>query len=854
MANELRSYPIRNLIQGVSQQNAQQRRDTQCEAQFDCVNSPINGCEARPHADLIKVLSGAAFSDAFIYEIFRGDVEHYLVVVTSAVDGTGKRLHVYNWDTGAACAITFTATDAYLATTGKAKDTLVATTLEDVTFLGNREKIMRMSTTNLSPAKDNDAIIFFKAGGYSVTFKCVIHVAGVSYAYTYLTPDNSVSGNAAYIATNQLAAIFYKGFTGASPPTSGGTGGVQAAAPELAAATSASGDLLTSIGFSVFINGSCLKLSRADNAPYTVDCTDGVGDTYMMSIKDTAKAFSDLPNGCFLNFTTRVVGTNKQTDDDYYVKFTGADGITGSWQECVAPSTSLTPDPATMPMALTNTGLNTFELKQVAWGKRVSGDGINSALDPSFVGKPPQDLFYDNGRLGILTEGSGVWSRARNPYVFFPDTAQTTLATDPIDLTIGGGKRIALLRRVIQINEATFLWAQKLQFRVSSGVNPFKLDTVESKLSTSYEFAPLPIPCAVGHSLYFAAEPGSYATIRDLSVDVNGRAQGAVDVTAHVKKYIPAGVRIITASDTLGLVFITSDATPDRLYVYNYLLSTTDRIQSAWNIWRLPPNSTIIWASLSHNYLFLLLQRSDGAMMVRIDLSVDIVDTDAGATYLTRLDLRTTEATTTRTYDAATDTTAIVMPYTMTDVAGWSDTDATKIDTCPMFVACRATSTTSLRGKSFWVKSITSTTISVAGDVRAESLYLGYRITAERKMSRFYLKDQFGVVDVQRLTVKGFSVGYAGSGYFKVRVGFTNQAPKFQTMTGRTFGDPSNKIGQFPISEGFLKVPINSESFGFDVTLINDSFLPSRWTTAKYDYVASFLAKPTPGQGSGGNT
>jgi hypothetical protein len=886
------------------------------------------------------MIPDAQYQNAYQYEIFRGDTEHYLAVVSDTPDVSGNRLRVFDLNSGLPCYVKFTSDQSYLLSAAAPKDAFTATTLEDITFIGNREVNMVMDPNTLSPPVANDCILYWRAGGYSVTFKVNIHLSlsatfsptisiaspavftkaahglvigqaftlsttgalptglvagttyyalaagftantfqaalapggtaiitsgtqsgvhtlvatGVTYTYSYLTPDNSISTNAAYIATNQLAAIFYKGFTGANPPTLGGTGGVQAAATPLASSTSASGDLLTSVGFSVFINGSCLKLSRSDNQPYTVDCTDGVGDTYLKAIKDTAKAFSDLPSGCFVGFTTRVIGTNKATSDDYYVTFSGADGVSGAWKECVAPATKISPLASTMPHALINTGEGAFEWKELTWGKRLSGDGINSTLDPSFIGKQIQDLFYDNARLGILTEGSAVWSHTRNPYVFFPDSAQTTLATDPVDATIGGGKRIAILRRVIQINEATYLWAQKLQFRVSSGVNPFKADTIESKLSTAYEFSPVPVPCSVGESLYFASEPGPYATIRDLTVDVNGRSQGAVDVTAHVKKFIPSGVRYVTASDTLGTIVVASDRDPKSLYVYNYLLTTTDRIQSAWNKWRLPANCTVLWASLSRNYLYLLVQRDDGAAILKIDLSVDLTDTEEGATYLTRLDFRTTEYDCGIAYNPGPGTTTIKLPYACTDVSGWTDPFGLLLDSCPLFVAQRVTTENAFRGKAWWIKSIVGDTITVSGDASGEGFYVGYRISAEREQNTFYLKDQFGPVAAHRLTVKDFEVAYSGTGYFKAIVDYTNKPSQVVPMSGRLFGSPDNHLGMFPLGEGFFNVPINSESFGYTLRLINDSFLPSKWTSAKYNYLASFLAKPTPGQGRAGNS
>lgn len=854
---ELQAYIIPNLIQGVSQQAAQERRDTQSEAQFDCVNSPVTGCEARPGFDFVSRISGVDLSAAFTYEIFRGDAEHYLVVINNTAygSGTARKLHVYDLNTGDECTVAFTADETYLAVTGDPKDSFVGTTLEDTTFLGNKEIKPLMSTALVSPAAENAAILFFKAGGYSVTFQVAVVYNGKKYTWSYLTPDNSTVANAAYISTNQLAATFFRSFTGVAVTVdtsgddvvAGNTGVGGAAAGQTTGMTGA--ETLVGLGFTCRLNGNCIMISRGDANEFSIDTGDGVGDTYLRCVKDTVQAFSDLPKSCFEGFTTKVIGTNRQTQDDYYVQFVGTDGSSGYWKEIVAPGTPLTFNDTTMPHILFNSDVNTFEFKVAPWGSRVSGDGVLSAKDPSFVGQYIKDLFYDHGRFGIMSEGTCVWARTRNPYVFFPDTAQTVLDTDPIDLSVGGGKTIALLRRMVQVGEGSFLWAEKVQFRANSGVNPFKQDTVEAPLSTSYEFSPVATPKPVGESLYFISEPGEFAAVRDLAVR-DGRPLGATDVTEHVPRYVPAGTRWIGASDTLRVVMVDSETTPSYLYVYNYLISASMRAQSAWNTWRLPSGCKVLWLSISLNFCYLLVQRgTDEAVFLKMDLSVNLVDPVTGADYLTRLDMRTTEAACTLAYSATTDETTITLPYKVPDAAGYASTDT---DACPMFVANRTSSASFVRGRTWPIQSITATTIVVKGDCTGEDLYIGFRITSSRTPSRFYLKSPRGLIPTEQLLVKDYIVVYDHTGYFRADVLYKGETEaKSYVMTGRVFGDPANVLGAFPISEGQFKVPIDAQNDAYTVTLINDSFLPSRWTSASYNFMASFLAHPSAyGQGS----
>jgi hypothetical protein len=399
---------------------------------------------------------------------------------------------------------------------------------------------------------------------------------------------------------------------------------------------------------------------------------------------------------------------------------------------------------------------------------------------------------------------------------------------------------------MVQMAEASFLWAEKIQFRANSGVNPFKQDTVEAPPSTAYEFSPRAVPKPVGESLYFISEPGDFAAVRDLAVQ-DGKPQGATDVTEHVPRYVPKGVRWIAASDTLRELLVDSSTEPSRLYLYNYLITGGQRAQSAWNTWRLPSGCKVLWMSLSLNKLYLLVQRStEEALFLTMDLSVDRVDAETGATYLTRLDLRITEAAAAMAYDAGTNQTTITMPYRMEDVSGFAGTG-----TSPMFVVNRLGGTSFVRGREWPIKSITDTTIVVTGDCTGADLYIGYRISAEYQPSEFYIKTSAGVVPTERISVKDYVVNYAKTGYFRGEVTYLEGGDgQTYEMTGRIIGDPNNTLGSYVIGGGQFKVPVNAENNKFTLRLINDSFLPARWSSASWTFQASFLARPSAyGQG-----
>jgi hypothetical protein len=871
---DLYSYPVPNLVQGVSQQTSEQRRETQCEEQFDCINRPVNGVEARPPVDVLRTLPGLNFSHAFCHELVHGD-EHYLAVFTPNSGVGTKKVRVYDLATGEDCTITFTANQNYLATNRSPRDVFRAATLEDYTFIANRLIRPSMDASDTAPAAKNESMLFFRAGGYKIkyTLKVTTKTLPAPYAaasnkvytFTYTTPNNSLPGNAKYITTNQLASTFFKAikgsgialdasgaaYTTSDPRTSdSGTESAQGVEFDASAGEPVGAVTLPPIGFYARLKGNVILLGRDDTGEFTVDTSDGAGDTHFRAVKDQVQDFNDLPERAIINFVAKVKGTNREVDDDYWVQFKGATGASGYWEEVPKPGVEVGLYAPEMLHALVNTGYQTFEWIRPPWGDRVCGDGETKSKNPSFLDTKIEDLFYSHNRLAILSEGTVVWSKNRNPFVFFQTSAQTDLPTDPIDVEVGGGEFIAILKRAVRTSDSTFLWSDGKQFRVTKAEGEgFSSETIEILESSAYDWTPDCRPKSIGKSMYFVSEPGEYCVVRDVLYK-KGELIGDTDVTAHVPKYIPKGARLITGSDHLGMLFIFSDSTPNRLYAYNFLVSDTERLQSAWNIWRLPTDCAVVWAGVRNNRLYLLLQRTGAAVLAYVDLSVDLTDpqdvrgiqTVGRPDYLTRVDLRLPEgqllsAKYNTKYNSVTDTTALVLPFKAQEARG---------DTSAMFVVTRETARsfnngdwTTKRGHSWEITDISyrATTetevVTVKGDASATPLYVGFRISAERLESEFHVRGSTGVLDAERVQVTDHIYSYAKTGYFRAEVTYLRNTQRLGVypMEGRSV--PLTVSDTVALGSGKLKVAVNSKSDEYNLRLINDSYLPSRWTALK---------------------
>lgn len=650
--SSLRSRPIPSIIQGVSQQTPQSRRDAQCEAQQDCFNNPTLGVVARNGADLRTLVADLQIPNAFTYEIIRGGTEHYLVIL---YQGT---LTVWDLNTFTLCVVTSDspALLPYLsATVGVGdRDNFRMQSVGDYHFIANRSIAPAMDPVSLSSNPNPDAIVFFQAGQYLTTYVVTVEYAGTLYTFSYQTPDNSVGGNAAYIQTNQLAATFFRAMAGnvATTPGSGtglgvGSSGLDGSTGTGYTSGAGSGNVsgattLVSLGFKIVIEGNLILIQRAaDTNPFTVDATDGSGDQAVTVIQNSVSGLDQLPKGGFNGFTIKVNGVaNNSVNAPYYLTFNSTAANGGAWVETIASNTQQSFLNSSMPIALFCSAPSTFELVQPSWLKRISGDGLTSSFNPGFVGKFIVDMLFFNGRLGIETASTMDFSAASNPYNWWPETATTSLDTDPISIEVAASSTTAVLQRAVVVDEQVTLWAQRVQFRLNTGALAFTAQNIQNPESTNYEFNPNCQFVKLGVRLYFVYEAAGFASVYILQYQ-NGRPVGDTDIAAHIPSYIPAGTRGIAVDVPDKLLFIRTDGAPNQLYLYNYLEEGGSVVQSAWNTWKLPQGE-ILWHGVFQRLLYIVLQRPEGLCFLTVPLHPAYVD--PGAAYATRLDMRITEA------------------------------------------------------------------------------------------------------------------------------------------------------------------------------------------------------------------
>lgn len=148
----------------------------------------------------------------------------------------------------------------------------------------------------------------------------------------------------------------------------------------------------------------------------------------------------DLPTVSKHGFIIKVQGSKATAFDDYYVKFitdVGSGFGPGQWKESVGPGITFEIDSTTMPHTLVRNANGTFTFGKFTWSARVAGDET-TAPNPTFIDRQIQNIDLFRNRLVFLADENVILSAADSYDRFWPETVQTVVDSDPVDLSTGG--------------------------------------------------------------------------------------------------------------------------------------------------------------------------------------------------------------------------------------------------------------------------------------------------------------------------------------------------------------------------------------------------------------------------------
>ena len=869
------SSSIPNLINGVSQQPAALRLASQCEQMVNCMPSPVEGLKKRPPAQHIaKLFSGSAGATRpFTTIVDRDGAIKYLVLIQD------NAIKVFGLD-GSAKTVTTPDGTSYLDIAGEPSSVFRTASVADYMFIVNREKTVAMSATT-SPTWGTKSMVFIRSAEYATTYSITINSTTVSYetlpaggkrisaSYSRSSNTVTVTATAHGLATgDQVDMSFQSGsgtagtftitVTGANTftytdPVGGTTSGnctvvhepnYSPSTVEIAAALRNALAAALPSGWT-FTNGAghyVVRITKNDGTDYTLSSSDTKTGLASVAIKGSIDAISDLPVTAEHGFIVKVIGAAATGADDYYVKFVtnaGSGFGHGVWQETVAPGIQYLFDAATMPHVLIRNNDGTFTFQKFDWSGRVAGDAI-TAPEPSFVGSRIQNVNLFRNRLVLLADENVITSAADAYDRFWPESVQTVVDSDPIDLS-AGSRKINFLMSSLAFADVLLVFSRHGQFRLSGGnavAASLTPKTATITQVTAFEMGDVVDPVIVGRTMYFAVPKGEYSGLREFFLpDASGPVPTSEEVTSSVPRFLPTNLCSLTATAAEEAVFAVSKDQPRRVYLYKFLFQGDNKLQSAWSYWETNGGKSVLGIDLVDSDLYVVVQYSDGVYLEKVVTNPETVD--AGTTVEMLVDRKVTEAscsvalTTPSGLDVQS---TITLPYPI-------NTSLSNMAVVGRFYA----GNTLMHGQVVQVLSSTAAggaggngTLTVRGNLTAAKFYVGELYDMLYEFSTQYLKEQppgggMAVIAGPKLQLRTWTMLFDKTSSFSIKVTPRGRDTMTYPYTGLEVGDAEISLGELAVRTSKFRVPVMAQNIEAKIEVVSSSPLPCRLQSAEWE-------------------
>lgn len=783
------SGSVPNLINGISQQSPAMRLPSQAEASENYSPTITDGLIKRPRTDHLAVLDSLP-AGTFTHFILRDEDEKYVCAILA--DGT-----IRVWDFAGAEKTVSNLGAAYLAGMTDPSEELRALTLIDHTFIVNKSRTVAVGTT-FEPTRPNEALINVAAGNYGRTYRILIN--GVSAA-DVTTPTGGDETDSPFIDTTKIASDLFTGLNAVTSVT-----GTRGYAVHGLGGFNASPWALGRYNSTLYL--------RNTTTDFTLATEDGFNGRAMIDVKGKVQKFTDLPLHGPDGFVIEVSGDIATGFDNYWVKFVKASTVAnvGVWKECVAPGVRMGFDAASMPHILVREADGSFTFKPADWEDRKCGD-LELSPDPSFVGSTIQDVFFHKNRLGFLTQENICMSSSGQFFNFYRSTLTALLDTDPIDVAASHIK-VSLLRHAVLFQKELLAFSDNTQF-VVKGNDLLTPKTVNGDPLTELNASPVVRPEAAGTSIFFVSERDRWASLYEYFIDKALETADYEDVTGHAPSYVPAGVHRLIASPDLDLVLLATTGDPDALYAYKFFWNGQEKLQSAWQRWTFPNVDRIVDVAFDKAKVRVLAER--GGVVHLESFTAEQSISDPGLPYTMYLDQSVTGLT--GVYSAGPNTTAFTLPYTpptglkAVTLPGGSIPSGVEL---PYTVA--------------------GAVLTMDGNLSAQPIRFGVPYPSRHRLSPFFERSADGksVSQNGRLQILTLSVVFSKAAYFAVEVTPLGRAKRTYTFNGRVISDTNNVTGVMVLTDGRFSVPILSRNDRVIIELVNDTWLPSGFTSAEW--------------------
>jgi hypothetical protein len=562
-------------------------------------------------------------------------------------------------------------------------------------------------------------------------------------------------------------------------------------------------DASLSATFDVTKFANSLEIEIKDGqTPFTIEVEGGIQGVSLTCYQDDVVSSARL--AAYTKPGRRVKITNAVDERaSYYVKFaaTGGTGTvnsgSGYWEEAlgwdidvdangdpiqtggkyIAQLASNGFDAETMPYKLVSTGTNAFTISKETWASRFTGNDYGNPV-PSFVGrKIKYGLIYSN-RMVFLTTDTITMSVAKDLENFFFTSAQTVIASDPVDVETSSTKVSNLYCAVPQA-QGLVLFSEYEQYLLYSESGIISPSDVIIRTISQYESDRSVISQDVGDFIGFVSKSSGSTKFLGMQARGNLAAADVAEVSKVVSGYLPINLQklIVNVQDSLAALYTVGS---NSVYLYKYYSPGREQLMQAWFKWEL--TSEIQHLFVINNYIVGIVKTGSEYKAVLLDLiqALDPSDVDATPAINTaRIDQAfVVKAGGTITYDSVSGKSTIPKPYkhitgktpivvtaqTMEDGAGTNYDSLYRLSATPNpDITHDFVLEVEVDSSGNWL---------VLGDWTGKEydLVAGYEFNFEVELPRYFFRSQNTVDWTASLTISRmkFDIGYSGDVNFYI--------------------------------------------------------------------------------------
>ena len=321
----------------------------------------------------------------------------------------------------------------------------------------------------------------------------------------------------------------------------------------------------------------------SSSSPFSVEVAEeDLMRVFQKSVNDVTR----LPNMCRHGYVVKVSNARMSDEDDYYLRFTGENGLdgAGSWSECPIPG--ITNTLTNMPLVIQRTAVTTFTVRPFTYQTRRVGDNNTNPM-PTFVGSRINKVLFFHNRLAILSGENVILSRpgTLGKPDFFIESALTVSASDPIDISAASMFPSDIFDG-IEINAGLLVFSTNQQFLLSTDDTVLNPDTAKLRSVSTFNYNKDIPPISLGTTISYLDNSGKFSRLNEMANTSREGEPDVVEISKLVPTLLPKDLDLFTNSRENSIILI-GKTNSDTVFGYKYLAIGDKRQQQAWFKWKL---------------------------------------------------------------------------------------------------------------------------------------------------------------------------------------------------------------------------------------------------------------------------